>query len=91
MQIQSEGLVGSCVDALDGLAIQRKSEMKLKFLEFGTKVKSQLFHLVPTVNQRRCGKCRMTNNEKDRIDEAEQGASGQFLLFRNAKIGLQDH
>ena len=44
----------SLVEALDQLATQSKAQMKLKFLETETSVKSKLNQTFSTPNQRRC-------------------------------------
>ena len=46
----SGALVESITDALDGLAIQSKTQMKIKFLEIQTSVESKLNQIFPALN-----------------------------------------
>ena len=47
-------LVESFVDAVEGLATQSKAQMKLKFLEKETTIKSKLTRTLETLNEHRC-------------------------------------
>ena len=47
-------LVESFIDANDGLAKQSKTQMKLKFLEVETAIKSKLTRTLESLNERRC-------------------------------------
>ena len=51
-----EVLVESFFDALDELATQSKAQMKLKFLEIETSVKSKFNQVFSTLNHRCCRK-----------------------------------
>ena len=87
-------LVESFVDALDGLATERKAQVNLKFLEIETNVKSKLNHFFFAVNQSRCRKEPVLDFEDECIEEEkeeEQDVSTQLLqLQRNQLIDLQD-
>ena len=45
--------IESFIDALEGLATQSKTQMKLKFLEVETAIKSKLTTTLETLNERR--------------------------------------
>ena len=47
-------LVESFIDAVDGLATQTKTQMKLKVLEKETTIKSKLTRTLESFNERRC-------------------------------------
>ena len=47
-------LVESFIDAVEGLATQSKAQMKLKFLEVETAIKSKLIRTPESLNERRC-------------------------------------
>ena len=47
-------LVESFIDAVEGLATQSKAQMKLKFLEIETAIKSKLTRTLESLNERRC-------------------------------------
>ena len=47
-------LVESFIDAVEGLATQSKAQMKLKFLEVETAIKSKLARNLESLNERRC-------------------------------------
>ena len=47
-------LVESFIDAVEGLATQSKTQMKLKFLEIETAIKSKLTRTLESLNERRC-------------------------------------
>ena len=63
VQLQSEGLVESFLDASDGTATKGKSEMKLKILETVKLVKNKPNPSLLILNQRRCRKERLTDFE----------------------------
>ena len=46
--------VESFIDAVEGLATQSKAQMKLKFLEIETAIKSKLTRTLESLNERRC-------------------------------------
>ena len=47
-------LVESFIDAVEGLATQSKAQMKVKFLEVETAIKSKLTRTLESLNERRC-------------------------------------
>ena len=47
-------LVESSIDAVEGLATRSKAQMKLKFLEIETAIKSKLTRTLESLNERRC-------------------------------------
>ena len=47
-------LVASFIDVVDGLATQKKAQMKLKILEAETAIKSTLTRTLESLNERRC-------------------------------------
>ena len=47
-------LVESFIDAVEGLPTQSKAQMKLKFLEIETAIKSKLTRTLESLNERRC-------------------------------------
>ena len=47
-------LVESFIDAVDGLATQSRAQMKMKFLEIETAIKSNLTRTLESLNERRC-------------------------------------
>ena len=85
-------LIESFVDAIDGLATQRKAQMELKVLEIGTSVKSKLIQIFSTLGQRRCRKEPVLEFKDKCIEEEEQDLSLQFLKTqKNQCFDLQDH
>ena len=87
-------LIESFIDAVEGLATQSKAQMKLKFLEIETAIKSKLARTLENLNERRC------RNQRDfefkdhcfEDDNEEKDASTQFLqMQKNQLIELQEH
>ena len=87
-------LVESFIDAVEGLATQSKAQMKLKFLEIETAIKSKLSRTLDSLNERRCRNQRGFEF-KDQCfedDNEEKDASTQFLqMQKNQLIELQEH
>ena len=80
-------LVESFVGALDGLATPSKAEMKLKFLQKETIVKSKLNQVFSALNQRHCRKEPVLEFEDECIEqEEEQDVSTQFLQTQKNQI-----
>ena len=52
-------LVESFIDAVEGLATQSKTQMKLEFLEVVTAIKSKLTRTLESLNEHRCRKQRV--------------------------------
>ena len=52
-------LVERFIDAVEGIATQSRSQMKLKFLEVETAIISKLTRTVESLNERRCLKERV--------------------------------
>ena len=87
-------LVESFFHALEGLATQSKAEMRLKFLEIETNVKSTLNQFFFALNQRRCRKEAVLEFEDGCIEaeEEEQDVSTQFLQTKKYYFcDLQNH
>ena len=81
-------LVESFIDAVEGLAIQRKAQMKLKFLEIETTIKSKLTRTLEYLNERRFGNQRVFEFKDHCFDDdnEEKDASTQF--FENAEKSI---
>ena len=77
-------LVESFLDAVEGLATQSKAQMKLKFLEIETAIKSKLTRTLESLNERRCRNQRGFEFEDHCFedDNEEKDASTQFLKWR---------
>ena len=89
-------LVESFIDAVEGLATQSKAQMKLKFLQIETAIKSKLTRTLDSLNERRC-RCRNQRvfDFEDHCfedDNEEKDASTQFLQMQKTQlIELQEH
>ena len=90
----SRDLVESFIDAVEGLATKSKAQMKLKFLEVETAIKSKLNRTLETLNERRYRNQRLSEFE-DRCfedDNEEKDASTQILqMQKNQLIELREH
>ena len=77
-------LVESFIDAVEGLATQSKAQMKLKFLEVETAIKSKLTRTLESLNKRRCRKQRVFEFEGHCFEgeNEEEDASTQFCKCR---------
>ena len=87
-------LVESFIDAVEGLATQSKTQMKLKFLEIETAIKSKLTRTLESLNERRCLNQRVFKFEDHCFedDNEEKDASTQFLqMQKNQLIELQEY
>ena len=87
-------LVESFIDAVEGLATQSKGQMKLKFLEIETAIKSKLIRTLESLNERRCCNQRVFEFEDHCFedDNEEKDASTHFLqMQKNQLIELQEH
>ena len=87
-------LVESFVDDVEGLAKQSKAQMKLKFLEVETTIKSKLTRTLKSLNERRCCKQRVFEFDDHCFedDNEEKDASTQFLQMQKIQlIELQEH
>ena len=87
-------LVESFIDAVEGLATQSNAQMKLKFLEVETAIKSKLTRTLEFLNERRCRNQRVFEFEDHCFedDTEEKDASTQFLqMQKNQLIELQEH
>ena len=87
-------LVESFIDAVEGLATQSKAQMKLKFLEVETAIKSKLTRTPDTLNEGRCRNQRVFEFEDHCFedDNEEKDASTQFLqMQKNQLVELQEH
>ena len=86
-------LVESLIDAVEGLATQSKTQMKLKFLEIEKAIKSKLTRTLETLNERRYRNQRVFEFEDHcfQNDNKEKHASTQFLqMQKNQLIELQE-
>ena len=87
-------LVESIIDAVEGLATRSKAQMKLKFLEVETAIKSKLKRSLESITERRCCNHRVFEFEDHCFedDNEEKDASTQFLqMQKNQLIELQEH
>ena len=87
-------LVESFIDAVEGLATQSKTHMKLKSLEVKTAIRSKLTRAMESLNERRCRNQRVFEFEDQCFedDNEEKDASTQFLqMQKNKLIELQAH
>ena len=86
-------LVESFIDAVEVLATQSKAQMKLKFLEVETVIKSQLTRTVESLNERCCRNQRVFEFEDQCFedDDEEKDVSTRFLqMQKNQLIELQE-
>ena len=85
-------LVSSFISALEGLATQSKTQMKLKFIEVGTAIKIKPCAILEQLNQRSNRAERVSIFVDDCIVEEENDLSTKFLqLQKNQLIDLQEH
>ena len=88
-------LLSSFISALEGLAMQSKAQMKLRFIEVETAIKIKLPSILEQLNQRHSQRERVIDYENDKYfnDTAEQKElSTQFLqLQKNQRLDLQEH
>ena len=77
-------MVESFIDADEGLATQSKAQIKLKFLEVETAIKSELTRTLETLNERRCRSQRVLEFEDQCFedDNGEKDASTLFLQMQ---------
>ena len=77
-------LVESFIDDVEGLATQNKAQMKLKFLEVETAIKSKLIRILESLNERRCRNRRVFEFKEHCFedDNEEKDASTQFLQMQ---------
>ena len=87
-------LVESFIDAVEGLATISKAQMKFKFLETETAIKSKLTRTLESLNERRCRNQRVFEFEDHCFEDhnEKKDASTQFLQMQeNQLIELQEH
>ena len=87
-------LVESFIDAVEGLATQSKAQMKLKFLEIETAIKSKLTRTLESLNERHCRNERVIDFEDQCFedDDEEKDSATQFLQMQKKQlIELQEH
>ena len=87
-------LVESFIDTVEGLATQSKTQMKLKFLEIETAIKSKLTRNLESLNERRYRNQRVFEFKDHCFEDnnEEKDASTQFLqMQKNQLIELQEH
>ena len=81
-------LVEFFIDAVEGLTTQSKAQMKLKFLEVETAIKSKLTRNLHSLNERCCRNQRVFEFEDQCFedDSEEKDASTQFLQIQKKSI-----
>ena len=87
-------LVESFIDAVEDLATQSKAQMKLKFLEMETAIKSKLTRTLESLNERRYRNQRVFEFEDHCFedDNEEKDTLTQLLqMQKNQLIELQEH
>ena len=87
-------LVESFIDAVEGLATQSKTKMKLNFLEVETAIKIKVTRTLESLNERRCRNQRVFEFEDHCFDDdnEEKDASTNFLQKQPIQlIELQEH
>ena len=87
-------LVETFIDAVEGFATQSKAQMKLKFLEKETAIKSKLTRTLESFNERRCRNQRVFEFEDHCFedDSEEKDDTTRFLqMQKNQLIELQEH
>ena len=87
-------LVESFIDAVESLATQSKAQMKFKFLEIETTIKSKLTRTLESLNERRCRNQHVYEFEDPCFEDGneEKNAWTQFLqMQKNQLIELQEH
>ena len=87
-------LVESFIDAVESLATQNEAQMKLKFLEVETAIKTKLTRTLESPNERRCRNQRVFEFEDQCFedDNEEKDASTPFLqMHKNQLTELQEH
>ena len=85
-------LISSFITALEGLATQKKAQMKLNFIEVETAIKIKTCAKMKQLNQRRNQAERVSNFADDcMVEEEEKDLSTQFLqMQKNQLIDLQE-
>ena len=80
-------LISSFITALEGLATQSKTQMKLSFFEVETAIKIKLCALLEQLNQRR-NRARSVSNFVDDcfVEEEENEISTQFLQMKKDQL-----
>ena len=87
-------MVESFIDAVEGLATQSKAQMKLKFLEIETAIKSKLTRTLESLNDRRYRSQRVFEFEDHcfEVDNEQKDASTQFLQMQKSQLmEVQEH
>ena len=87
-------LVESFIDAVEGSATKSKAQMKLKFLDVETAIKSKLTRTLKSLNKRRHRNQRVFEFEEHCSEDDNEGkdASTHFLQTqKNQLIELQEH
>ena len=87
-------LVESFIDAVEGLSTQSKAQMKLKFLEVETAIKSKLTRTLESLNECRCRNQRVFEFKDQCFEDGneEKDASTHFMqMQKNQLIEFQEH
>ena len=85
-------LVSSFITALEELATQSKTQMKLKFIELESAIQIRLCALLEQINQIRNRAERVSNFLDDCVMEEKEDLSTQFLQLQKIQIfDLQEH
>ena len=81
-------LVESFNDAVEGLATQTKAQMKVKFLEIETAIKSKLTRTLESLNERRCRNQHIFEFEDHCFEDDKEKKDGSTQLFQMQKNQL---
>ena len=87
-------MVESFIDAVEGLARKSKAQIKMKFLEVETAIKSKLARTLEPFSERRYRNQRVFEFEEHcfKDDNEEKDTSTQFLqMQKNQLVELQEH
>ena len=85
-------LVEFFIDAVEGLATKSKDQMKLKFLEVETAIRSRLTRTLESLNESRCRNHQVFEFEDQYFEDDNKDASAQILQRQeNQLIELQEH
>ena len=79
-------LVESFIDAVESLAAQNKTQMKLNFLEIETAINSKLTRTLETLNERRCHNQRVVEFEDQCFDDDNEEKMLQHNFCKCRKI-----
>ena len=81
-------LVESFIAAVEELATQIKTQMKLKFLELETAIKSMLARTLESLNERRCRNQQVFEFEDPCFEDDNEEKDASTQLFANAEKSI---